>query len=98
MGKPFVDVNWTSGFDEPRRPILTPGKIGGPENSIIKPGLSATNWYPASYSPNTGLFYIAAWERPLPLERPTPAYAAVRAFDPRTGSRKWEFIRKDALF
>ena len=27
MGKPFVKVNWLSGFDEKGRPMRVPGKV-----------------------------------------------------------------------
>ncbi len=58
LGKPFVKVNWASGLDENGRPIPTPQ----PEGEPTWPGnQGGTNWYPPSYSPNTDLFYIAAW-------------------------------------
>ena len=58
-GKPFVKVNWSSGLDERGRPIPTPQPLGSP----TYPGnQGATNWYPPSYSPRTGLFYLTAWE------------------------------------
>jgi alcohol dehydrogenase (cytochrome c) len=62
-GKPFVEVNWLSGFDEKGRPMRVPGKVATPEGSFIKPTvLGATNWYPPSFSPSTGLFYMNGWE------------------------------------
>ncbi len=63
MGKPFTQVNWMSGFDEKGRPMRVPGKVPTPEGSIIMPTvLGGTNWYPPSYSPRTGWFYIPLWE------------------------------------
>jgi alcohol dehydrogenase (cytochrome c) len=63
MGKPFTNVNWMSGFDERGRPMRVPGKVPTPEGSTIMPTvLGGTNWYPPSYSPRTGLFYIPLWE------------------------------------
>src|SRR5205085_316158 len=47
---------------------------------------------------NTGLFYIPSWERGSVPQRPSPAYGAMRAFDPRTGEKKWEFKKNDAMF
>ena len=82
MGKSFVEVNWTSGFDEKGRPLRVPDNIGTTSSPILP--LVATNWFPPSYSAETGLFYIPAWERPI-LRRPSPGYGALRAFDPRTG-------------
>ncbi len=59
LGEPYVKVNWSSGLDENGRPIPTPQ----PEGMPTWPGnQGATNWYPPSYSPRTGLFYFSAWE------------------------------------
>jgi len=59
LGKAYVRVNWSSGLDENCRPIPTPQ----PEGMPTYPGnQGATNWYPPSYSPRTGLFYFSAWE------------------------------------
>jgi hypothetical protein len=54
-GKPFVKVNWMDGFDEKGRPIRIPTP-----DAPLKPGMSPTNRQPSSYSPSTGLFYVAA--------------------------------------
>jgi alcohol dehydrogenase (cytochrome c) len=81
-GTPFAEVNWMTGFDEKGRPIKVPGILDGPEKTNILPG-SATNWCPPSYSPGTGLFYIPTWERGTALQRPSPGYGAMRAFDPQ---------------
>ena len=59
LGKNYVKVNWSSGLDENGRPFATPQ----PEGMPTWPGnQGATNWYPPSYSPRTGLFYFSAWE------------------------------------
>jgi alcohol dehydrogenase (cytochrome c) len=59
LGKPFVTVNWMSGFDEKGRPIQT----RQPDGSPTFPGnQGGTNWYSPSYSPHTGLFYLSVWE------------------------------------
>ena len=60
-GKPYVKVNWMDGFDAKGRPnrVLGPTK----EGTVIYPHVhGATNWAPPSYSPRTGLFYVATWE------------------------------------
>ena len=98
-GKPFVEVNWMSGFDDKGRPVRIPDKVSGTK-TLVLPG-DATNWYPPSYSPHTGLFYVPAWERGSVggvKSRSTPGYGAVRALDPRTGQRRWEFQKSDAIF
>jgi alcohol dehydrogenase (cytochrome c) len=59
-GKPFTKVNWAEGFDEKGRPkrMLDPTT----EGTLIFPNnQGATNWYPPSFSPRTGLFYIPTW-------------------------------------
>ena len=59
QGVPFVTVNWADQLDDSGRPIETPQSPGEP----TFPGVSGgTNWYSPSYSPNTELFYIPAWE------------------------------------
>ena len=99
MGKPFVEVNWMSGFDGKGRPILVPGQVISRE-APVRPA-SATNWNPHSYSPSTGLFYVTGWERGGDGQGGMvggKAYGAVRAFDPSTGDKKWEFRIDDAVF
>ena len=62
-GWPFVTVNWMNGFDAKGRPQRVPGMVPTPGGVVIKPTvLGATNWYPPSYSPRTGLFYVSSWE------------------------------------
>jgi alcohol dehydrogenase (cytochrome c) len=121
LGKPFVKVNWMNGFDEKGRPMRVAGKVPTAEGSIVTPTvLGGTNWYPPSYSPSTGLFYISAWENtgsiavkggrlpratgntPMAQTNLTPnfkteeeGYGVVRAIDPKTGDRKWEYRMND---
>ncbi len=91
-GKPFVELNWMTGFDERGRPIVSEKA----RSEWIPTNLGGTNWHPASFSPTTGLFYIPA--RELTGEGPGSGFGALRAFDPKTGERKWEFKRSDAWF
>lgn len=88
MGKPFVEVYWMNGFDEKGRPVRVAGaKQGG-----------TTNWAPPSYSPSTAQFYVPSSElatEPRFLGGNGRYYGAVRAFDPKTGEKKWEFKSKD---
>jgi alcohol dehydrogenase (cytochrome c) len=63
LGKPFVKVNWATGFDEKGRPMRAPGALPTKEGTLIFPGnQGGTNWYNPSFSPRTGLFYIPVWE------------------------------------
>src|SRR6185503_9294200 len=64
LGKPFVKVNWMSGFDAGGRPIQTPQPAGMPTYPAIQGG---TNWYSPSYSKRTQLMYISAWENQAQL-------------------------------
>jgi len=59
----FVDkLTWAKGVDSSGRPVLT-GKIPTAEGTHICPGIiGATNWFSPSYNPETGLFYVLAWE------------------------------------
>ncbi len=68
---PFVDgVTWAKGFDlKTGRPMENPGQRPqqpaegqdkGPAVFVSPPFLGGKNWNPMSYSPDTGLFYIAA--------------------------------------
>jgi len=59
LGKPFVKVNWMSGFDAKGRPIQTPAKEGQP---TFPGNQGATNWYSPSYNPASGLFYVSIWD------------------------------------
>jgi len=76
-GQPFVKVNWAS-LDANGRPIPTPQPPGQP----TWPGvMGGTNWYSPSYSPRTGLLYVAAWEDNASIIRSEPAkYQEGRAF------------------
>jgi alcohol dehydrogenase (cytochrome c) len=127
LGKPFVKVTWMNGFDEKGRPMKVPGMTPSEKGTQIYPGnQGGTNWYPPSFSPSTGLFYVQAWDNyystfvkgekggteyaegkmylggmatsVMPFARdaqsPAPqpeAYGAIRAIDPKTGEKKWDF-------
>jgi alcohol dehydrogenase (cytochrome c) len=121
MGKPFVHTNWLTGFDDKGHPIRTPGQQDSPTPVLVQPnGLGGTNWYPPSYSPHTGLFYIPGWENSGTMvakntgfgraTSDTPmaqtnlfvnrknemeGFGIVRAFDPKTGDKKWEYKMTD---
>ena len=128
QGKPFAKVTWATGLDEAGRPMRAQGMEPSADGVKIYPGaIGATNWYPPSFNPRTGLFYIPTWESVSgtflktdeeyregklfmggapkmdvpalrgnqtrkPLEE---GYGAVRAIDPKTGERKWEFKMAD---
>ena len=64
MAKAFVKQTWNNGFEESGRPIKNPAFWPKPMGGIVvDPGTQGgTNWYPPSYSPRTGFFYIPTWE------------------------------------
>ena len=60
---PFVQVNWTKGFDEKTgRPILNQDAFYDEKTpvQIYPTGGGAHNWAPMSYNPATGLVYLPA--------------------------------------
>jgi alcohol dehydrogenase (cytochrome c) len=70
-GKPFTRVNWLNGFEPNGRPrrVLEPTA----EGTVVYPNnQGATNWYPPSYSPRTGLFYIPSWTDTSSIYRKNP--------------------------
>jgi alcohol dehydrogenase (cytochrome c) len=146
LGKAFVKQTWALGLDEKGRPVWSPKHSPKPMGGVyVMPAdQGGTNWYPPSYSPQTGLFYLSVWEnygtveekqpfkpyvqgelynganwwpgaaeltppKDLPPTVPAPAgpnllvygipnykmesegYGAIRAIDPKTGEKKWEF-------
>ncbi|HEY2012285.1 MAG TPA: PQQ-binding-like beta-propeller repeat protein, partial [Bryobacteraceae bacterium] len=150
MGKPFVKQNWNVGLDEKGRPVKAPGLWPKPMGGVyVEPGTQGgTNWYPPSYSPRTGLFYVSTWDnyggvsgkgdpgpwvegqrytgngqgrggagrgaaaaagrggtapaaaagrggragRAVPnYKMEEEGYGAIRALDPKTGEKKWDF-------
>jgi alcohol dehydrogenase (cytochrome c) len=72
LGKPFVKVNWMSGFTPNGRPIQTPQMAGQP---TFPGNQGGTNWYSPSYSPRTGLFYIPVWDNYGSIYTPSPTAA-----------------------
>ena len=133
MGKPFVKQTWADGIDDTGRPLKNPEFWPKPMGGIVVfPGTQGgTNWYPPSYSPRTGLFYVPAWDNyssrsakypagewvegkrytgstPPPgmdvpagggrqaranpaFKREDEGYGAIRALDPKTGEKKWDY-------
>jgi alcohol dehydrogenase (cytochrome c) len=132
MAKAFVKQTWNNGFEESGRPIKNPAFWPKPMGGIVvDPGTQGgTNWYPPSFSPHTGLFYIPTWENSggrsakfdagewkegvrytgatpppgyvppggrgggraaVPFKTEDEGFGAIRAVDPKTGEKKWDF-------
>lgn len=123
LGRSFVRTNWVDGFDPDGRPNQVLHSTV--EGTLIYPGnQGGTNWYPPSYSPSTGLFYIPTWENSsttyaLGEEIPEfdesqegiqsfgggrlgggagsdDVFSSIRAIDPATGDRVWDFRQSAA--
>jgi alcohol dehydrogenase (cytochrome c) len=77
LGKPYARQTWARGLDEHGRPIVASAIEPKPEGTLVYPGLhGATNWNSPSYSPQTGLMYIAAREEGTVFYRATAEYKA----------------------
>ena len=59
-GTPFIKtITWASGLTKDGRPIVVPNMEPTREGRRVCPSLEgASNWYSASFSPRTGLFYV----------------------------------------
>ena len=58
---PFIDLNWSKGLDSRGEPIPDPAKEPKVDGTLVIPASGgATNWYPPSFNPETGLFYFSA--------------------------------------
>jgi alcohol dehydrogenase (cytochrome c) len=55
-----LDTNWAKGLNQRGAPIYDPEKNATVAGSLVSPTSDGTtNWEPASYSPDTGLLYVA---------------------------------------
>ncbi len=104
LAKPFVrKMTWADGFDpKTGEAHLVPGNVPTEAGTKTCPGVrGATNWYPASFNPQTRLFYLMAAEDcgvyrskgRIFGNNPDPSDAGirlVRALDIETGKIVWE--------
>jgi alcohol dehydrogenase (cytochrome c) len=61
LSKPFAAVNWSKGVDEQGRPIPNPAKEPSKAGVLVAPDEGgATNFWPPSFDPKTGLFIVNA--------------------------------------
>jgi alcohol dehydrogenase (cytochrome c) len=62
-GHPYSKQTWAKGLDDSGRPIVVPDTEPSEKGTLVWPNLNgATVWFSPSYSPNTGLFYVAVRE------------------------------------
>ncbi len=63
VAKPFVKTTWATEIGRDGRPVLLPGHIPDEKGAATCPDLvGGTNFYPPSFDPATGLFYVSARE------------------------------------
>ena len=63
LGSQYAKQTWAKGLDAKGRPILIPGKEPSDSGTLVWPSLQgSTNWFPPSFSPRTGLFYVSVRE------------------------------------
>jgi len=93
FGTPFAKQTWAKGLDENGRPIRMPGIDPTEEGVVVWPSaLGATNWFSPSYSPDTGLFYVAVWDGPGLYRKGEDDYEAGQAF---TGGRSQSTLEEN---
>ncbi len=64
LGKPFVKQTWAKELDAKGRPVRLPNTFPTREGVAVWPGVTGgQNWYSPSFSPLTGLYYVAAQEQ-----------------------------------
>ncbi len=77
LGKQYGKQNWAKGLDDRGRPVELPSMSPKPEGTTVYPGVhGATNWNSPSYSPATGLMYVAVREEGTIFYRATAEYRA----------------------
>ena len=74
LGKPFTKVTWATGFDKDGRPIRVAKFWPKPKNGVVVSPTwqGGTNYYPPSYDPQTGLFYLSSWQNYEGFEEERP--------------------------
>ncbi|PYV15261.1 MAG: PQQ-dependent dehydrogenase, methanol/ethanol family [Acidobacteria bacterium] len=64
LGRPYVKQTWATGLDAKGRPVRVPETFPTESGVAVWPGVTGgQNWYSPSYSPATGLYYVAAQEQ-----------------------------------
>jgi alcohol dehydrogenase (cytochrome c) len=73
---PFGKQTWASGVDEKGRPIRLPNTEPTASGRMVYPGFhGVTNWFSPSFSPLTGLFYVAVREEPAYFSKSDEGYS-----------------------
>jgi alcohol dehydrogenase (cytochrome c) len=71
----FGKQTWASAVDAKGRPVRLPNTDPTAEGRLVYPGFhGVTNWFSPSFSPLTGLVYVAVREEPAYFVKETAAY------------------------
>jgi len=63
VGQPYALQTWARGLDADGRPIRVPGMAPTYEGVVVSPSIGGgTNWFSPAYNPDTGLFYVNAFD------------------------------------
>ncbi|SEC08872.1 alcohol dehydrogenase (cytochrome c) [Terriglobus roseus] len=105
VSTPYAMQNWTLGLNSKGQPIPNPEKAAKPNGVLVMPNQAgASNWYPPSYSPQTGLFYVPAYDAASVYyvfdnnkkpegwagnDRGGFSRASLRAIDAKSGKVRW---------
>jgi alcohol dehydrogenase (cytochrome c) len=105
---PYIDVNWAKGVDAKGQPIPNEEKEPKTDGSLTIPSAGGgTNWYPPSFDPETGLFYVSTSPSYsvyyLTDTSPNPegyggrdagvwSESGIEAIDYKTGAIRWKHI------
>ena len=87
--KPYATMTWATGVDSAGRPILNPAARTSTAGTLVSPAdFGAHNWSPTSFSPVTGLLYLAVTDGGTRLHVVDPAFQLhsndlTIGFDPR---------------
>lgn len=59
-GRAYAAQTWSKGLDDSGRAVAIDGKEPSEQGTLVRPNLNgATVWFSPSWSPRTGLFYVA---------------------------------------
>jgi alcohol dehydrogenase (cytochrome c) len=105
LSSPYAGANWSKGVDEIGQPIPNDAKEPKTDGVLLNtPGQGGTNWFPPSFDPETGLFYVNAVngyslayltdtdERPEGYGgngRTLWSQSVLKAIDYKTGEARW---------
>jgi alcohol dehydrogenase (cytochrome c) len=111
LAKPFAAVNWSKGVDDLGRPIPNPAKEPSRDGVLVAPDEGgATNFWPPSFDPQTGLLIVNAKDGYgiyfFKTEHGAYGWAGadyglagrgfLRAIDYKTGKIAWEYPYKSS--